>query len=91
MYVKMTVHSSILKARQEMSKSIKGKTFTPNFAHSVIALIVSVWDAIKLGFFNLSNAIYKKLNHFLPLPFAPRENMRASLRKPKRVRKRSVA
>jgi hypothetical protein len=88
MYVKMTVHSSILKARQEMKKSIQSKSFSPNFAHSIIALIVSVWDALKMGFFKLYNAIYKKLNHFLPLPFAPRENM---MKKRKLTVKRAVA
>ena len=88
MYVKMTVESSILKARQEMNKSIKGKTFSPNFAHSVIALIVSVWGAIKLGFFKLYHGIYKKLNRFLPLPFAPRENVQP--KKQLKIKKRSV-
>jgi len=89
MYVKMTVHSSILKARQEIKKSIQTKSFTPNFAQSFIALIVSVWNAVKIGFFKMYYAIYKKLNRFLPLPFAPRESM-AKKRKVN-VKKRAVA
>jgi len=90
----MTVKNSILKARQEMKKSIQTKTFSPNFGHSIIAMLVSIWNALTMGFFKLYYTIYKKLNYFLPIPFAPRENgpnEARSKQKRNKLRKRSVA
>jgi hypothetical protein len=66
----MTVKASFLRAKNEVKKTLKTKKIGPQFADAFIALIVAIFQRIKLAFFQTYNYLFTKLNYFLPLPFA---------------------
>ena len=66
----MTVKASFLRAKNEVKKTLKTKKIGPQFADAFIALIVAIFQRIKLAFFQTYNYLFTKLNNFLPLPFA---------------------
>jgi len=66
---KMKVKTSLAKAKKEMEKSIKAKSFSKNFVHSFIAVIAAIFHVLKRFFSKVYLAIYTRLNKILPLPF----------------------
>ena len=65
----MKVRTSLAKAKEEVKKTIRAKSFSKNFVQSFLAIIVSVLHVLKIKFFKLYDFIYVRLNKILPLPF----------------------
>jgi hypothetical protein len=72
----MSVSASFSRAENELKKAFQTRKVGPSLADAFIALILSVLQRIKMTFFYTYDYIYRKLNHFLPLPFIPKPQER---------------
>jgi len=64
----MEIRASLAKAKDEVKKSIKLRTLSPNLFLSFIQIIMAVFFTVKGYFFIVYDYIYTKLNKLLPLP-----------------------